>query len=215
MTDGQITPKQFHAAEGVADWRVLFSGASAHWRTVSLVQGAEFAAAVAEIAAELHRSPDIDVRPRDVVVTTCRADGGIDDTDVALAQGVSECAQEAGLVADPAALQAMQIAVAHARGVDVRPFFEEAFGYQDFEDSDAVDPNRRGIPLAFHPFDRVGRGRTHIDISVPADVVEARVQAALAAGGRLVDDSQAPNWWTLASPDNHGIDIAAWPDLHG
>jgi hypothetical protein len=58
-----------------------------------------------------------------------------------------------------------------------------------------------------------GRGRLHIDVSVPAEEAEARVAAALAAGGRLADDSHAPNWWTLASPENHGIDIAAWPDF--
>ncbi len=48
---------------------------------------------------------------------------------------------------------------------------------------------------------------------MPADQAEGRVAAALAAGGRLADDSHVPNWWTLASPDNHGVDIAAWPDF--
>ncbi|WP_052226892.1 VOC family protein [Microbacterium mangrovi] len=208
-----ISAKQFHAADGVAEWRVLFGGASAHWRTPSLVQGTEFAIAVADLAAEHDRAPDIDLRPHDVIVTTRRPDGALDSADIALAQRVTLLARDAGLVADPAVLQAMQIAVAHARDVDVRPFFEAAFGYADADDTDAADPNRRGIPLAFHPFDRVGRGRTHLDVSVPADVAEARVRAALDAGGRLVDDSHAPRWWTLASPDNHGVDIAAWPDL--
>ena len=31
----------------------------------------------------------------------------------------------------------------------------------------------------------------------------------------LADDSHAPHWWTLASPENHGVDIAAWPDVEG
>ena len=35
------------------------------------------------------------------------------------------------------------------------------------------------------------------------------LDAMLAAGGRLAGRSSAPDWWTLASPDNHGIDIAA------
>ena len=39
-----------------------------------------------------------------------------------------------------------------------------------------------------------------------------RVQAAIAAGGRIVDDRYAPKWWTIASPDNHGVDIAGWAD---
>jgi 4a-hydroxytetrahydrobiopterin dehydratase len=58
-----------------------------------------------------------------------------------------------------------------------------------------------------------GRGRFHIDVSVPADQAEARVAAALAADGRIVDDSNAPYYWTLASPENHGVDIAAFPDF--
>jgi 4a-hydroxytetrahydrobiopterin dehydratase len=48
---------------------------------------------------------------------------------------------------------------------------------------------------------------------VPADQAEARVAAALEAGGRLADATHVPDWWTLASPENHGVDIAAWPDV--
>ena len=32
-------------------------------------------------------------------------------------------------------------------------------------------------------------------------------------GGRIADDRNAPYWWTLASPENHKVDIAAWPDF--
>lgn len=213
MDDETITATAFHAADGVAEWRVLYAGATAHWRTASLVEGARFAAQVAAAATEAHRDPDIDIRPRDVVVTTRRPDGMLDSQDIALVRRVSSLAREAGLESDPSVLQAMQIFVAHAPDVDVRPFFEAAFGYDEVGESDAADPNRRGIPLAFNPLDRVGRGRTHIDVSVPADVAEARVRAAVAAGGRLVDDTHAPRWWTLASPDNHGVDIAAWTDI--
>ena len=56
-----------------------------------------------------------------------------------------------------------------------------------------------------------GRGRVHIDVSVPREIAVARVEAAVAAGGRVVDSHDA-EWWTLASPDNHGVDLAAWPD---
>ncbi|MDL9978905.1 VOC family protein [Microbacterium sp. ASV49] len=213
MADETISGKTFHSAVGVAEWRVLFAGAMAHWRTNSLREGARFAARISAAAEELGRDPDVDIRPRDVVVTTRRPDGTLDERDLALAQRISSIARDAGLESDPTVLQAMQIFVAQAPGVDVRPFFEAAFGYEDLYDSDAVDPNRRGIPFAFNPIARAGRGRTHIDVSVPADQAEARVRAVVAAGGRLVDDSHAPMWWTLASPDNHGVDIAAWADI--
>jgi 4a-hydroxytetrahydrobiopterin dehydratase len=29
----------------------------------------------------------------------------------------------------------------------------------------------------------------------------------------MVDDSHAPESWTPAPPENHGVDIAAWPDF--
>jgi 4a-hydroxytetrahydrobiopterin dehydratase len=50
-------------------------------------------------------------------------------------------------------------------------------------------------------------------VSVPKEVAEARVAAAIAAGGRIADDRNVPYWWTLASPENHKVDIAAWPDF--
>ena len=70
----------------------------------------------------------------------------------------------------------------------MRPFWNAALGYRDLWDSDAVDPNGRGPQLAFNDIDRPGRGRTHIDVSVPAEVGAAIVERAVAAGGRLVDD---------------------------
>ena len=80
---------------------------------------------------------------------------------------------------------------------------------------DVVDRHRRNPFVSFQPVHppKPGRGRTHIDVSVPADQAEARVAAAIEAGGRLADASHAPHWWTLASPENHGVDIAAWPDV--
>jgi 4a-hydroxytetrahydrobiopterin dehydratase len=29
----------------------------------------------------------------------------------------------------------------------------------------------------------------------------------------MADATHAPHWWTLASPENHKVDIAAWPDF--
>jgi hypothetical protein len=108
------------------------------------------------------------------------------------------------------------IAVAQDAGSDVGPFWAAVLGYRSLgADEDVVDRHRRNPHVSFQRLrpPKPGRGRTHIDVSVPADQAEARVAAALAAGGRLADDSHVPNWWTLASPDNHGVDIAAWPDF--
>ena len=117
---------------------------------------------------------------------------------------------------DPSQVQVVGIAVAQDAGSDVGPFWAAALGYRSLgPKEDVVDRHRRNPYVSFqglHP-PKPGRGRTHIDVSVPADQAEARVAAALEAGGRLADDTHAPHWWTLASPENHGVDIAAWPDF--
>ncbi|MBE8520687.1 hypothetical protein ILP97_24905 [Amycolatopsis sp. H6(2020)] len=57
---------------------------------------------------------------------------------------------------------------------------------------------------------RPQRNRIHVDISVPHDLAEARVAAAIAAGGRLVSDRNAPAWWALADAEGNEVDVATW-----
>jgi 4a-hydroxytetrahydrobiopterin dehydratase len=215
MSDEQLLPVDFHASPGVGDWRVLFWGAHAFYRTRSFAEAAEFVAAIAEAAAVVGHDPDVDVRPEGVTIRSfSRIDGALSRKDAELAAAISDEAHRMGLEPDPSALQVVGIAVAQDAGVDTRPFWEAAFGYQRVGDEDLTDPLRRGPHLWFHELraPKAGRGRTHIDVSVPADEAEKRVRAAVAAGGRIVDDSEAPAWWTIASPDNHGVDIAGWAD---
>ena len=87
--------------------------------------------------------------------------------------------------------------------LDTRPFVTDIF-----------DPRQLAVPLFFQPMSaddtarRAQRNRTHIDVFVPDDQAEARVAAALAAGGRVVYDAEAPEWWTLADPEGNEVDIA-------
>jgi hypothetical protein len=59
---------------------------------------------------------------------------------------------------------------------------------------------------------RPQRNRIHIDVYVPHDQAEARVTAAIAAGGHVVSDNNAPGWWTLADAKGNEVEIASWPD---
>ncbi len=215
MSEGRLTARRFHEADGVEDWRVLFWGAYAHFQSDTFAQGALLVTAIAEAADGLGHYPDVDLRPDGVTVRTfSREDGALSERDVELARRISASAREIGLEPDPSQVQAVGIAIAQDSDADVRPFWAAALGYRFLGEEDAIDRHRRNPHLWFHELDppRPGRGRVHIDVSVPADEVEARVAAALAAGGRLAA-SHAPDWWSLASPDNHGVDIAAWPDF--
>lgn len=210
-----ISPAGFHRASGVAGWRVTGTGPQAVFTATSLTQAAALLPPVVAAAERLGILPDVDVRPEAVVVRVPnRTFDGIPAAAPEFAAAVSQAAGELGLVPDPSRAQSIGIYVAQHSEADARPFFEAALGYEPLGDTDAVDPLRCGPQLAFNPIngDVPARGRTHIDVFVPADEAQARVDAALAAGGRLVDDSQAPAWWSLASPENHGVDIASWTD---
>jgi 4a-hydroxytetrahydrobiopterin dehydratase len=57
---------------------------------------------------------------------------------------------------------------------------------------------------------RPQRNRIHIDVSVPHDQAQARLEAALAAGGRLLSDAAAPAFWVLADPEGNEACITTW-----
>jgi 4a-hydroxytetrahydrobiopterin dehydratase len=48
----------------------------------------------------------------------------------------------------------------------------------------------------------------HVDVSVAREHAEARVAAAIAAGGRVVDDTSAPEGWILADRAGNRVCIA-------
>ncbi|MBW9092167.1 hypothetical protein JNB62_00555 [Microbacterium jejuense] len=212
-----ISPAEFHRAPGVSDWRVTATGPQAVFAADSLTEAAALVAPVVAAAERCGIRPDIDVRPEGVIVRVPPRDPvGIPARAAEFAVIVSRAARDLNMVADPSRVQSVGVYVAQHSGADVRPFFLAALGYEELGDTDAVDPLRSGPPLAFNPIagDVPSRGRTHFDVFVPADQAQERVDAALAAGGRLADDSHAPMWWSLASPDNHGVDIAAWTDTY-
>jgi 4a-hydroxytetrahydrobiopterin dehydratase len=216
VSESRTTAKAFHEAVGGDDWRVLFSGAHAYFSVGSFGEAARFVAAIAAAAESVGHVPDVDVRPEGVTVRTASGEyGALSRRDVDLARAISAEARKLSLEADPSQVQVVAIAVAQPEGTDVGPFWAAVLGYRHLgPQEDAVDRHRRNPHVSFQRLrpPRPGRGRTHIDVSVPADQAEARVAAALEAGGRLVDETHAPDWWTLASPENHKVDIAAWPD---
>jgi 4a-hydroxytetrahydrobiopterin dehydratase len=82
---------------------------------------------------------------------------------------------------------------------------------RDNPGEDLVDPHGRGPAFWFERMDEPrpdGGGAIHIAIWVPYEQAEARIAAALAAGGRMVRDEFAPSWWTLADAAGNEADIA-------
>jgi len=210
---GQITAAQFHESDGVDDWRVLFGGAHAHFRTGSFATGVALVDAIGELADAMNHHPDVDLRYGGVTVRLVSHDvGGLSDRDVRLARQISEAARELDIPTDPSVVQAVQVAVDAMVSPDVQPFWKAVLGYEEDGSEDLVDPSGRGPSFWFQQMDapRPQRNRIHIDVSVPHDQAEARIAAALAAGGHLVSDVHAPAWWTLADAEGNEVDVATW-----
>ena len=216
MTDG-ITAREFHETDGVEEWRVLGDGACAYYRTGSFVTGARLVQAISELAGIDDHSPDIDLRPDGVTVrllTTADDYYGMSMRDVELARQISAVAREQGLAADWTAVQSVLVIPGAPDTAAVMPFWRAVLGYEprpDSPDEDLVDPRNRWPAFWFEAMDepRQGGGAIHVCVWVPVEQAEARVAAALAAGGHLVRDDRAPSWWTLADAAGNEADVAS------
>jgi 4a-hydroxytetrahydrobiopterin dehydratase len=207
----RLTARQFQESEGVGDWRDVGMGACAFFRTGSFATGVALVDEIGRLADEMDHHPDVDLRYATVTVRLFSHDIlGLSDRDVQLAGRISAAAGALGVEADPTAVQSVQLTMDALVTADVRPFWRALLGYEEVGDEDLLDPRGRGPGIWFQPMDspRPQRNRLHIDVFVPHDVAEARVAAALAAGGRLIDDSHAPNWWTLADAEGNEADVA-------
>lgn len=206
-----ITTEEFRAFPGVEDWRPRATGAFALFRTRSFATGAQLFAAIAELAEAADHHPDVDVRYSTVRVRLLtHSAGGLTAKDATLAARISEAAHELGVRAETDRLQDLMLAVATPDSAAITPFWKAATGFAEVEDGVLFDADGRGPLIWFQPVDRPLRGRSHLDVNAPRDVIEKRLDAAVAAGGVIVDDSHAPEWWTLADADGHKIDLCPW-----
>ncbi|SNY08433.1 VOC family protein [Paractinoplanes atraurantiacus] len=198
-----MTAAQFHAAEGVEDWRVLYHVVAAHFRTRSFAEGVAFAGEIGRLAGD--REPRVELREAGVTVTLTRSD-------ITLARAISQAARRSRLTADPAAVQLVNVTIDALVVAEVLPFWRALLGYHQIGDDYLADPARRGPGVEFQAMavPRPQRNRLHLDVAVPHDQAGARIAAALAAGGRLVSDEHAPKWWTLADPEGNEACVATW-----
>jgi pterin-4a-carbinolamine dehydratase len=205
-----LTPRQVEAADGIDDWRVL-QGASTYYPTASFSHGADLVVAAAGLADQAGKPLLADLRHPGVTLRVgTPEDGWLDPVVVELARRIQVAARELGLTADPTVARDVQLTIDALDVGRVRAFWQAALGYAEREDEHLYDPHMVGPSIWFQQIDapREQRNRMHVDVSVPDDQAEARVAAAVAAGGRIVYDREAPFWWTVADPEGNEVDIA-------
>ena len=200
-----------------ADWQVVF-GAMTFYPTSSPAQAAALATAVAGLADDAGVPLLVDLRPDGVTI-----DSGKDlwEEDVprftALAGQVQAAAHELALAADPSRLRFVQFGIDALDVPAVRDFWTTLLGYQHDPRpnvSDIYDPRRLNPVIIFQQMDAADeerlrqRNRIHFDLVVPDDQAQARIDAAVAAGGRILAEP-AQGRCTLADPEGNEVDIVA------
>jgi 4a-hydroxytetrahydrobiopterin dehydratase len=222
------TLRRQEASEAVTGlgWRYVLGLLRTTLPAGSLTEAADLAGrVVAGGGAEAEGRLWIDLR-RDQLVLSLQspATASVTPREVALARRISEVASGLGLTtsarvggAAPRSVQVLEVAIDAMDIAAVRPFWKAVLGYTDEpgrsgpEDA-LVDPVGQGPAVWFQQMDapRPQRNRIHLDISVPHDEAQRRIQATLAAGGRLVYDAEAPAFWVLADPEGNEACITTW-----
>jgi len=221
------------ASDAVSDqgWRFLLGTLRTSVPVESLAGAAEVAAcAVAVCGSDADGHLRVDLRPERAVLTLQSLEqAALTARDVELAHELSNSMRDAGLRTEPEiatgtprSVQLLEIGIDALDIASVRPFWKAVLGYADEAGADGpedpiVDPIGQGPAIWFQQMDqpRPQRNRIHFDICVPHDEATLRIEAALAAGGRLVSATRAPAFWVLADAEGNEACVTTWQGRDG
>jgi 4a-hydroxytetrahydrobiopterin dehydratase len=210
--------REFLEADGVDDWVVLHGGPTAVYAVASFAEGARLAVAIADkVPALADGRVAVTLTAHWLTVRLTREMWALESRHVELARNVSAVANQFGAVADRAAVQEIQVAVAAKPiAIDI-DFWRAVLGYTAVAPDNGIDPLGHGSTIWMQDLDEAKplEHAMHIDVSVAKEHAEARFAAAVAAGGRIVDASNAPASWILADRSGNKVCIASWPDGAG
>lgn len=205
--------RAFLSADGVEDWVIVHGGPTAVFKVGSLQRAAQLAAAVADVPGLESRTLLTSAADR-LTVKLTREMWSTEERHIEVARAISSVARKHGAVADTGAVHEIQLAVAARPDAIDLGFWRAVLGYAPLHEDNCVDPLGHGSTVWMQELDPTKplRHAMHIDVSIGREVAEARLRAAVAAGGRVVDDSAAPSSWILADRSGNKVCIAAWPD---
>lgn len=203
---------------GTADWQAVFS-AMACYQVTSPTQQRDLAAAAAALAEDAGFPLLVDLRPGLVILDSGKDQWedeahGLDLEFADLASHLQSAARELGATADPELPRFTQLFLDAADVATVRAFWAAALGYTHDRRagvSDIHDPRRLNPVLVFQELDasdaqrRQQRNRVHFELAVPSDLAHTRLAETVAAGGRLLDQSQ--DRWRVADPEGNEMVI--------
>ena len=207
-------------SEGLADWRPLLGRLMARFRTGDFLTGLELVRRTAEAAEAANHHPDLELTYPTVTVRLSSHDvHGITARDVRLAREITEIAADLGAKPTPTTWPCSELAL-DTDDIDlIRPFWAAVLGIEPGDQSDdLVDPLGQVPALWFQQTDPGSPGggevpqRWHLDLRIPPEQVQPRIDAAMAAGGTLDSQEYAPAFWVLADPQGNKVCLTTWQE---
>ena len=208
---GEAGWRAFLAADP-EDWVVLHGGATAAFRAGSMAEAAGLAAAIAAVPGVAEGGAVLTIAGPRLTVRLTRDLWAIEASHIDLARKVSAVARANGAVPEPEAVQEVQLAIsAKPDQVDLG-FWRAVLGYAAASDDNGVDPLGHGSTVWMQELDadRSLRHAMHVDVSLAREQARARLEAAVAAGGRIVVEGEEA--WILSDRAGNRVCIAVWPD---
>lgn len=206
--------KEFLQADGLEDWVVLHGGPSAVFLTDSLADAAELAHNISQLPGLDGTHAQLTIVSKSLTIRLTREIWKIEAEHISLAREISKVAKSLGAVADTKRVQEVQFAIAAKPDAIDLEFWRAVLGYVPMMDDNAIDPLGVSSTVWMQdlPADKSLRHAMHLDVSLSREQAQARVDAAVKAGGVIVDASHAPSWWILADRSGNKVCVVAWPD---
>ncbi len=206
-------PFQQVAENAPAGWVLLFDRLATRIPTKDFAAGLALVGRIGAAAEAADHHPDVDLRYTTVDIRlTSHDEGGVTQRDLDLARTISALAADAGLTPTGAGLTHLELGLDSPDGAAIAPFWAAVLGMTT-RDIEVVDEAGR-LPTIW--FQRSGREeprqRWHHDLWVDPAEVQPRIDAAVAAGGTLVSDDEAPAFWVLADPEGNRMCLCTWQD---
>ena len=213
----KLTGRQI-ADERLDGWAYLLGGLQTRIRTKDFATGLAVVNAIGAAAEEMNHHPDLTLRYTHVDVRlTSHDERAVTDRDVRLGRAISAIAAAAGVRLDSSGVSRLELALDTPARESVLPFWAAVLATEHLSGPDFGDELRDpadGLPTVW--FQASGseepRQRWHLDLWVDPAQVQPRIDAALAAGGTLVSDAEAPSFWVLADPQGNRACLCTWQD---
>jgi 4a-hydroxytetrahydrobiopterin dehydratase len=211
----KLTGQQI-ADEGLRGWAHLLGGLQTRIDTGTFATGLSVVTAIGAAAEELGHHPDLDLRPGHVDARlTSHDEHGVTVRDVQLARAITAIADDAGLRLGSGGVSRLELALDTPAQESVLPFWAAVLAMEHRSGPDIGDELRDpNLPTIW--FQASGgqepRQRWHLDVWVEPAQVQARIDAAVAAGGTLVSDAEAPSFWVLADPEGNRVCLCTWQE---